>query len=290
MKYKLKFQKFQHVSIIKIVDSHHITFHAINQRFLFFFTKLPELQVRLRKREYDFSRSKELVTKYEQLRDEAKKQKSDEVATTTTEKSVGCVIDTEEIKGRDIDSKAPVDFANKLVLSPLTTVGNLPFRRICKEFGADITCGEMACAVPLVKGLTQEWALTKRHATEDIFGVQLCGNNPNIISQAAQLMQETARVDYIDLNIGCPIDLIYQQGGGSALMRRTNILELTVRSCAALSPQIPFTVKMRTGVYADKSVAHELAPLVEEWGAAAVTVKTNSNSFTQFHSLRIFIK
>lgn len=158
----------------------------------------------------------------------------------------------------------------------MTTVGNLPFRRICKEFGADITCGEMACALPLLKGLSQEWALTKRHESEDVFGVQLCGNNPNMIAQAAQVIEETARVQFIDLNIGCPIDLIYQQGGGCALMRRTNILELTVRSCAALSDRLPFTVKMRTGIYADKSVAHELLPLVEEWGASAVTLHGRS--------------
>lgn len=188
------------------------------------------------------------------------------------EKPIGPVIDEVDCESKR-SNISKVDFSNKLVLSPLTTVGNLPFRRICKEFGADITCGEMACSVPLVKGLTQEWALTKRHISEDIFGVQLCGSSPAIISQAAQLVQETAKVDYIDLNIGCPIELIYQQGGGSALMRRPNILELIVRTCSALSPDIPFTVKMRTGVYADKSVAHELMPLVEEWGAAAITVK-----------------
>lgn len=191
--------------------------------------------------------------------------------------ATGCAIDDSAI-GRDADHKPAVDFREKLVLSPLTTLGNLPFRRICKEFGADITCGEMACAQPLLKGMGQEWALTKRHQSEDVFGVQLCGNNPNMLNQAAQVIHETAQVDFIDLNIGCPIDLIYQQGGGSALMRRTNILELTVRSCAALSDRLPFTVKMRTGIYADKSVAHELLPLVEEWGASAVTLHGRSRS------------
>uniref|UniRef100_A0A1A9WKB1 tRNA-dihydrouridine(47) synthase [NAD(P)(+)] n=1 Tax=Glossina brevipalpis TaxID=37001 RepID=A0A1A9WKB1_9MUSC len=232
-----------------------------------------ELQVRLRKHDYDFSKSKELIKQSEQIRDLRKQQKFDSI-----EKPVGCVIDEEiKVKGRDMKSlRSSIDFANKLILSPLTTVGNLPFRRICKEFGADITCGEMACCVPLVKGLTQEWALTKRHESEDIFGIQLCGNNPNIVTQAAQLVQDTTKVDYLDLNIGCPIDLIYQQGGGSALMRRTNILELIVRSCAKLNSNIPFTVKMRTGVYADKSVAHDIMPLIEEWGAAAVTLHGRS--------------
>ncbi|XP_016962082.1 tRNA-dihydrouridine(47) synthase [NAD(P)(+)]-like [Drosophila biarmipes] len=271
-----------------------------------------ELQVRLRKHEYDFSRSKELIKMAERLRDarkqkeqqekDGKEEKSEEIANATAEDKppndelekgeqtdskgpptqdaaietpTGCAIDDSTV-GRDADKKSAVDFREKLVLSPLTTLGNLPFRRICKEFGADITCGEMACAQPLLKGMGQEWALTKRHQSEDVFGVQLCGNNPNMINQAAQVIHETAQVDYIDLNIGCPIDLIYQQGGGSALMRRTNILELTVRSCAALSDRLPFTVKMRTGIYADKSVAHELLPLVEEWGASAVTLHGRS--------------
>ncbi|XP_017081527.2 tRNA-dihydrouridine(47) synthase [NAD(P)(+)]-like [Drosophila eugracilis] len=273
-----------------------------------------ELQVRLRKHEYDFSRSKELIKLAEKLRD-ARKQNEQKEKNGKQEQSVETVNSSsetinssstdnkdklekekqEEVKeassqaptltgcaivdfptGRDADQKPAVDFREKLVLSPLTTLGNLPFRRICKEFGADITCGEMACAQPLLKGMGQEWALTKRHQSEDVFGVQLCGNNPNMINQAAQVIYETAQVDFIDLNIGCPIDLIYQQGGGSALMRRTNILELTVRSCAALSNRLPFTVKMRTGIYADKSVAHELLPLVEEWGASAVTLHGRS--------------
>ncbi|SPP85936.1 tRNA-dihydrouridine(47) synthase [NAD(P)(+)]-like [Drosophila guanche] len=269
----------------------------------------PDLQVRLRKHEYNLDRSKLLIAVAEKIRDARKERelqekklevqeknlelqkkinqqgditidheaeaKAAEGPAKEDEKTIGSAVDDSPV-GRDADRKTAVDFREKLVLSPLTTVGNLPFRRICKELGADITCGEMACAVPLLKGLGQEWALTKRHESEDIFGVQLCGNNPNVITQAAQVLQETAKVDYIDLNIGCPIDLIYQQGGGSALMRRTNILELVVRSCASLSEQLPFTVKMRTGIYADKSVAHELVPLVEEWGASAVTLHGRS--------------
>lgn len=251
-----------------------------------------ELQVKLRKRDYDFSKSKKCLQEYDRIKNLLNKPQSEDFTNQQlietqdlskensnedlVEKPIGSVVDT-ETHGRDGPPlKKNVDFFNKLVLSPLTTVGNLPFRRICKEFGADITCGEMACVVPLVKGLTQEWALTKRHESEDVFGVQLCGNNPQLIAQAAQLLQENCKVDYVDLNIGCPIDLIYQQGGGSALMRRTNILEATVRTCSALLDTTSFTVKMRTGVYADKSVAHELLPKVEEWGGSAVTLHGRS--------------
>lgn len=79
-----------------------------------------------------------------------------------------------------------------------------------------------------------------------------------------------------DLNIGCPIDLIFSQGAGSALIRRTNILESIVRSCSDVLKDTPFTVKTRTGIYSNKNVAHELVPKFESWGASAVTIHGRS--------------
>lgn len=127
------------------------------------------------------------------------KDNDDECANeSSSEKKLGYSSDYDVIKERP-EEKRKVDFRNKLVLSPLTTVGNLPFRRICKEYGADITCGEMACVVPVLNGLSQEWALARRHKSEDIFGVQLCGNNTELITCAAQLLSENCEIDYFDL-------------------------------------------------------------------------------------------
>lgn len=70
------------------------------------------------------------------------------------------------------------------------------------------------------QGLASEWALLRRHESEDIFGVQLCGKDPVLMAKCAEVLGKETDVDFIDLNCGCPIDLVFNQGCGSALMGR----------------------------------------------------------------------
>ncbi|XP_070514649.1 tRNA-dihydrouridine(47) synthase [NAD(P)(+)]-like isoform X1 [Cardiocondyla obscurior] len=195
-------------------------------------------------------------------------------ADESKERKIGPVDDSDLIRLRESEKKK-IDWRGKILLSPLTTVGNLPFRRICKEYGADITCGEMALAPKILKGTQEEWALVKRHESEDIFGVQLCGNNPGVLTRCAQLLNHEINVDYIDLNLGCPIDLIYRQGGGSGMLNRLNVLETVVKSVSQVL-DIPLSVKTRTGVYIDKPIAHNLMPKFRDWGVSMITVHGRS--------------
>ena len=101
-----------------------------------------------------------------------------------------------------------VDFRGKVYVAPLTTVGNLPFRRIVKRFGADITCGEMVLATSLLAGNMNEWALLRRHPSEDVFGVQIAGHHSDHLGQCCALL-DSMNVDFVDLNMGSVGNLLY---------------------------------------------------------------------------------
>ncbi|XP_036371439.1 tRNA-dihydrouridine(47) synthase [NAD(P)(+)]-like [Megalops cyprinoides] len=189
-------------------------------------------------------------------------------------KTIGALTDVDIVKLRPCERKQ-VDFKDKLYLAPLTTCGNLPFRRICKSFGADITCGEMAMCTNLLQGQSSEWALLKRHESEDLFGVQLEGCFPDTMTKCAELLNDNIEVDFVDINSGCPIDLVYKKGGGCGLMTRTYKFEQIVRGMNAVL-DVPLTVKIRTGVQDKVNIAHKLIPEMKKWGVSLITLHGRS--------------
>lgn len=83
----------------------------------------------------------------------------------------------------------------------------------------------MAVSTNLLNGQASEWALLKRHESEDVFGVQLEGSYADTMTKACQVINENIKMDFVDINCGCPIDLIFNKGGGCALMTRTDNLK-----------------------------------------------------------------
>eukprot|EP00850_Spirogloea_muscicola_P006182 SM000029S10477 [mRNA] locus=s29:375519:382061:- [translate_table: standard] len=168
-----------------------------------------------------------------------------------------------------------VDFRGKLYLAPLTTVGNLPFRRVAKTLGADITCGEMAMCTNLLQasasGQASEWALLRRHASEDVFGVQICGAHPDTLARTAEIVERECQIDFLDINMGCPIDLVVNKGAGSCLLTKPMRLEQCLRATSAAIDS-SLTVKVRMAYYEGKNCAHNLIPNFPDWGASAVVV------------------
>jgi tRNA-dihydrouridine synthase 3 len=156
-----------------------------------------------------------------------------------------------------------VDFSNKVYVAPLTTVGNLPFRRVLKEFGADITCGEMAMTYNLMQGQASEWALLRRHQSEDVFGIQMAGNQADVMGKMAQIIENEVSCDFVDLNCGCPIDVVTNRGCGSALMTKpSKLCDIITSMTKHLS--CPVTVKIRTGWACNEPTAHKLIPKLQQ--------------------------
>jgi tRNA-dihydrouridine synthase 3 len=154
-----------------------------------------------------------------------------------------------------------VDFSNKVYIAPLTTIGNLPFRRVLKDYGADITCGEMAMSNNLIEGKQTEWALLRRHQSEDTFGIQIAGANTDSMTNVSKLLNKETVSDFVDLNCGCPIDVITDKGCGSKLMTRPNRL-CDVASSLLHNFNRSVTVKIRIGW--DEPTAHKLVPMLQK--------------------------
>jgi len=165
------------------------------------------------------------------------------------------------------------------VLAPLTTQGNMPYRRMCIDFGAQLTYSEMALSMPLVQGQKSEWALLKAHESEiapprvssnsvvqgydnskDLrFGAQISANKPWQAYKAADAMSKMLpHLRVIDLNCGCPIEMVFRSGAGSALLDAPSKLEKIIRGMNALSGEIPITAKIRMGTKDNKPNADKI--------------------------------
>lgn len=178
------------------------------------------------------------------------------------------------------------------VLAPLTTQGNLPFRRLCLGFGAQITYSEMAMSLPLLQGQKSEWALMRAHESEAMpptyqnfkdsviagydnskdskFGAQIAASKPWQAFRATEILTQLCpQLRVIDLNCGCPIDLVYRAGAGSGLLDRPSKLESMLRGMNTVSGEVPVTVKIRMGTKDNRPTAEKLVDRIVYGGQAA---------------------
>ena len=163
-----------------------------------------------------------------------------------------------------------VTLENNLVLGPMAGVTDLPFRLLCKEQGAGLLCMEMVSAKGIYynnKNTEQLLAIDER---EHPVSLQLFGSDPEIMSEMAKKIEERP-FDILDINMGCPVPKVVNNGDGSALMKNPvlagKIIEKTARAIKK-----PVTVKIRRGFDDDHVNAVEIAKIIEDCGAAAVAV------------------
>ena len=163
-----------------------------------------------------------------------------------------------------------------LALAPMAGVTDLAFRTVCADLGADMTVTEMVSSRALVYQDQKSRGLLKKNEGS-VCGAQIFGNDPVIMAEAAVLAAEISGCDFIDINMGCPMPKIANNGDGSGLMKKP---ELAGQIVKAVSDRltIPVTVKCRLGWDKGSINVLDFAKRMEDNGAAAITVHGRTRS------------
>lgn len=173
-----------------------------------------------------------------------------------------------------------VELDNNLILAPMAGVTDLPFRILCKEQGCGLMYTEMVSAKAILYKNKNTKPLMEVHDQERPVALQLFGSDPEIVSaMAAQV--EDGPYAFIDINMGCPVPKVVNNGEGSALMKNPKLVEELLTALVKRVKK-PVTVKFRKG-FNDTSVnAVEIAKIAESCGVSAVAVHGRTRE--QFYS------
>lgn len=164
-----------------------------------------------------------------------------------------------------------LNFRNGLFLAPLAGVTDHPFRRLCVRCGAEYVTTEMISAKAIRYGDLKTWRLGRIYDDERPAAVQLFGSEPEIMAYAASECERRLSPASVDINMGCPMPKIYNNGDGSALMKSPALCgELVAAVKSAVS--VPVTVKIRAGIDAEHINAVDVALECEKNGADCVYV------------------
>lgn len=172
-----------------------------------------------------------------------------------------------------------INLNGNLFLAPMAGVTDVIFRKICREYGADLTYTEMVSAKALMYDNEKTKELLRVADNEKPMAVQLFGRDKYILTKQAYLLQD--KFDIIDLNMGCPALKIVKNGEGSALMLNPVLIGEIVKEISSNISK-PLTVKIRKGFTDDKVNAVKIAKIIEQNGGSAITIHGRTRE--QFYS------
>lgn len=163
-----------------------------------------------------------------------------------------------------------VTLENNVILAPMAGVSDLPFRLLCRELGAGLVCMEMVSAKAIFYNNKNTDTLMEIHPEETPVSLQLFGSDPKIISEMAKRIEERP-FSILDINMGCPVPKVVNNGEGSALMKNPKLVE-EILTALVKAVKKPVTVKFRKGFDEEHVNAVEIAKIAESCGVAAVAV------------------
>ena len=163
-----------------------------------------------------------------------------------------------------------VELKNNIILAPMAGVTDLPFRLLCSKMGVGLVCMEMVSAKAILYNNKNTEEMLYVDEKERPASLQLFGSDPDIMAEIAKRIEDRP-FDILDINMGCPVPKIVNNGEGSALMKNPKLVgEIVSKVSSAVKK--PVTVKIRKGFNEDNVNAVEIAKIAEESGASAIAV------------------
>jgi tRNA-dihydrouridine synthase B len=164
-----------------------------------------------------------------------------------------------------------------LYLAPQAGVSESPFRRLCRSFGADVVVSEFVSAEGLRRGSERTHEYLRFDDEERPIGVQIFGGDPVGMAEAAALVEDVYRPDFLDINFGCPVKKVVSRNGGSGCLKDLDLVQDIIRAVSkAIS--IPTTVKIRSGYTDEQRNPVEIALRCQDAGARVLTLHARSRT------------
>ena len=162
-----------------------------------------------------------------------------------------------------------VELNNNVFLAPMAGITDLPYRSICKEFGAGLTYSEMVSSKGMFYKDDKTNLLIQKAENEKPFAVQIFGSDADIMADVAEGLSEKAEI--IDINMGCPAPKVVKNDDGSKLMLNPKLIDEITKKVVGKAT-VPVTIKIRKGWDKEHINALEIAKIAENNGISAITI------------------
>jgi tRNA-dihydrouridine synthase B len=159
-----------------------------------------------------------------------------------------------------------------LYLAPMAGVTDSVFRKLCKEQGADVVVTEFVSAEGIFRRNARTLEYLEFEECERPVGIQLFGGDPEHLGEAARMVVDWKRPDFLDLNFGCPVNKVVSKNGGSSLLRDCPLLERVARAVVRAAGECPVTAKIRIGWDRASVNAVTTGRILEDAGVQAIAV------------------
>jgi len=169
------------------------------------------------------------------------------------------------------------DISQKIFAAPMAGVGDAVFRRMCREFGADICVSEMISADGLRYMSVKTRKMMMLQEWDRPGGVQIFGSDPDKMADAAKQVCDEVNPDFIDINSGCPVNKVVSKNGGAALLKNPLLFGQIIQKVVNASG-VPVFVKIRAGWDSQSFIEKEFGKIAQDCGVSAIAIHARTKT------------